>query len=172
MLREIVLALDAGYLGQALRSTVLEIAFDGNRTVWCPVGDFFGTGTEDYYGYAWCRPEFFESPFHAQPSGRGNNKAEMSVNSRYRLLDGIPFTNGIRFDMELWHWKKTPVNYAPATFWYALPGATCNVDPDPESSSLPVPKSVEDINPAAIIKGAIEAESLKITKKTNGSTTG
>jgi len=31
-----------------------------------------GTGTEDYYGYAWCKPNFFESAFHAQPSGDGN----------------------------------------------------------------------------------------------------
>ena len=31
-----------------------------------------GTGTEDYYGYAWCRPEAFQSPFHAQPCGDGN----------------------------------------------------------------------------------------------------
>ena len=30
-----------------------------------------GTGTEDYYGYAWCRPEYFQSPFHAQPIGCG-----------------------------------------------------------------------------------------------------
>jgi hypothetical protein len=28
----------------ALRSVVLEIQFDGQRTVWCPVGSFFGTG--------------------------------------------------------------------------------------------------------------------------------
>ena len=29
---------------QALRSTVLGITFDGLQTVWCPVGDFFGSG--------------------------------------------------------------------------------------------------------------------------------
>ena len=43
-----------------------------------------GTGTEDYYGYAWCRPEFFSSPFHAQPNGSGNITKGYSVNSRYR----------------------------------------------------------------------------------------
>jgi hypothetical protein len=32
----------------------------------------FGTGTEDYYSYAHCRPEAFSSPFHAQPYGDGN----------------------------------------------------------------------------------------------------
>jgi hypothetical protein len=29
---------------QALRSTVLKVSFDGNQTIWAPVGDFFGTG--------------------------------------------------------------------------------------------------------------------------------
>lgn len=29
---------------QALRSTVLEVSFDTKRTIWVPVGDFFGTG--------------------------------------------------------------------------------------------------------------------------------
>lgn len=29
---------------QALQSTVLEIQFDDERTVWCPIGDFTGSG--------------------------------------------------------------------------------------------------------------------------------
>ena len=70
----------------------------------------------------------FESPFHAQPDGRGNLAVGFSVNSRYRALDAIPFTKQIKFDMELWHWADTQVNYAPSTFWYARPGATCNVE--------------------------------------------
>ncbi len=48
---------------------------------------------EDYYGYAWCRPEFFDAPFHAQPDGGGNLAGGFSVNSRYRALDAIPFTS-------------------------------------------------------------------------------
>ena len=31
----------------------------------------FGTGTEDYYGYAWCRAKSFSSPFHANRKGAG-----------------------------------------------------------------------------------------------------
>jgi hypothetical protein len=40
--RQLTIQLAADNLPQALRSTVLEICFDGQRTVWCPVGDFFG----------------------------------------------------------------------------------------------------------------------------------
>jgi hypothetical protein len=35
---------DAKDLEEALRSTILEITFDGTPTVWCPLGDFFGSG--------------------------------------------------------------------------------------------------------------------------------
>ncbi|MEO3405594.1 glycoside hydrolase family 172 protein [Mucilaginibacter sp. CAU 1740] len=29
---------------QALRSTILQVSFDGEQTIWCPVGDFGGSG--------------------------------------------------------------------------------------------------------------------------------
>ncbi len=100
-----------------------------------------GTGTEDYYGYAWCKPNFFESAFHAQPSGDGNLVPGFTVNCRYRALDAIPFNKSIKFDMELWHWARTTMSYAPTTFWYARPGATWNVEPDAEEAKRPVPRS-------------------------------
>ncbi len=34
----------AEQLAQALRSTVLRMECDGEETIWCPVGDFFGSG--------------------------------------------------------------------------------------------------------------------------------
>lgn len=40
----IALRLDAADMAEALRSTVLAISFDGEPAVWCPAGDFFGTG--------------------------------------------------------------------------------------------------------------------------------
>ncbi|MDR1383744.1 MAG: DUF2961 domain-containing protein [Planctomycetaceae bacterium] len=86
----------------------------------------FGTGTEDYYGYAWCTPEFFEAPFHAQPRAEGPSNYGNTTNSRYRSLDAIPFTKDFRFDMEVWHWAATKINYSVATYWYALGDATTN----------------------------------------------
>src|SRR5690606_38547569 len=43
-IRQLRFKISAEKLKQALRSTVLAIRFDGNRTVWAPIGDFFGTG--------------------------------------------------------------------------------------------------------------------------------
>jgi hypothetical protein len=129
-----------------------------------------GTGTEDYYGYAWCKPNFFESAFHAQPSGNGNLKPGFTVNARYRSLDAIPFDKSIRFDMELWHWARTIMNYAPATFWYARPGATWDVKPDPKEAKRPIPRKVEDIIKPRIVENAIEGETLPIVRRTGGVT--
>ena len=88
---------------------------EGDEKVFVDGEDFpshFGTGSEDYYGYAWSNPNPFASPFHAQPYGHGANKIDMAVNSRYRSLDAIPFTKSIEFNMELWHSHATTVNYA------------------------------------------------------------
>ena len=98
----------------------------------------FGTGTEDYYGYAWCTPKFFESPFHSQPRAEGPSNYGNITNSRVRLLDGIPFTKSYCMDMEIWNWAATTMNYAVATHWYALPGAKANHSPQPAEAALPV----------------------------------
>ncbi|MCL3780947.1 DUF2961 domain-containing protein [Prolixibacteraceae bacterium JC049] len=78
----------------------------------------FGTGTEDYYGYAWCSVVDFSAPFNAQPIGDGNRSPGLTVNSRYRALDIVPFNEAFRFDIEIWHWQDTRMDYAPTTFWY------------------------------------------------------
>src|SRR4029079_13724340 len=65
---------------------------------------FFGTGTEDYYGYAWCSPELFSHGYHAQPQRDGpGNYGRTSIN-RFHIPDRIPFTRSLKFDLELWHW--------------------------------------------------------------------
>ncbi len=128
----------------------------------------FGTGTEDYYGYAWCRPEPFAAPFHAQPEGGGNLSGGYSTNSRYRSLDAIPFKESLKFDMEVWHWADTKINYAPTTFWYARPGAACNVAPAPSDAALPVARQREDLVPIYRIDGAIEGESLRVVENGGG----
>jgi hypothetical protein len=84
----------------------------------------FGTGTEDYYGYAWSSPDFFESPFHFQPRAEGPGNYGHATNGRVRLLDGIPFTKDFRFDMEIWHWEKTKIDYAVVNFWYGFAETT------------------------------------------------
>lgn len=116
-----------------------KIYVDGER-----FPSFIGTGTEDYYGYAWGRPEVFTGhPFIAQPSGDGNFTQGYTVNSRYRALDAIPFTYSLKFDMELWHWAHTRINYAPTTFWYFMPGGRAEYPA--MDVSAPIALSASDI---------------------------
>ncbi|MGD9128006.1 MAG: DUF2961 domain-containing protein [Planctomycetia bacterium] len=84
----------------------------------------FGTGTEDYYGYAWGHVETFDSGFIAQPIADGNDATGRTVNSRVRALDTVPFDESFKFDMEIWHWQETDVDFASTAYWYGRPGAS------------------------------------------------
>jgi len=125
-----------------------------------------GTGTEDYYGYAWCTPEFFSDPFHAQPRAEGPGNRGHVTNTRVRILDGIPFAKSLKFDMEVWHWDQVNVSYAATTYWYGAPGAASNRTPAPEMARDCVPALPKPLK----VEGAIEAEELKIVEKTGGIT--
>jgi len=72
--------------------------------------------------------------------------------------------------MELWHWARTKMNYAPTTFWYARPGATCDVKPDSKEARLAIPRSVEDIVKPRRVENAIEGEILKVAGCSGGAT--
>jgi len=107
----------------------------------------FGIGTEDYYNYAWCKAEKFSHPFIAQPSGEGNMTPGYTVNMKVRTLDILPFHTSLRFDMELWHWNKASLNYAPTTFYYMIPGGTSNIKPDYKGAKEEVLLDYEKVHP-------------------------
>ena len=129
----------------------------------------FGTGTEDYYGYAWCTPEFFESPFHAQPRAEGPGNFGNTTNTRVRLLDAIPFTKSFQFDMEVWHWRKTLIDYAATTYWYGRPGAESNIESIVEDAMHPVkyntPIELPGFDFVKMPKGRLQIQDLTHFKK-------
>ena len=102
----------------------------------------FGTGTEDYYGYSWGVGGTFSAPFHSMPRGDANGnytKPGHTTNTRVRSLDTIPFKNHLQVDMELLHWQKTAnVDYAVATYWYGMDGATANGELTPAGAHVKV----------------------------------
>ena len=100
-----------------------------------------GTGTEDYYGYAWGMAHHFNSPFIAMPQrdSKGRNDWRgYTTTSRVRLLDGVPWQRSLKFDMEIWGWAATKLGYSAGTFWYARPGAGSNRRPMPEAAAGPI----------------------------------
>jgi hypothetical protein len=130
----------------------------------------FGTGTEDYYGYAWCSPDTFTRPFHAQPrcdgQERGNNWGRTTV-TRSRGLDAIPFSKSLSMNMEVWHWRESDVEYAATSYFYALPGATTNRKPQPEAAAAKL-QPAPPLAPPVMVAGAIECETLEVTSKSEG----
>ena len=76
----------------------------------------FGTGTEDYFGYAWSTPERFEHAYHAQTRAAGGGFGGLFSMNRFHVLDPIPFARSLRFDLEIWHWQDTSIAVdAPST---------------------------------------------------------
>lgn len=159
--------------GVALFNTMYGWWGEGDEKVFVDGETFpshIGTGTEDYYGYAWCRPEKFANhPFIAQPDGSGNFWPGYTVNIRHRSLDAIPFENHLRFDMEMWHWNKATINHAPVTWWYVLPGGTSNIIPDTAGVQEPVALRRSDIISPWITKGRLEGENLVFGGASHGS---
>ncbi|UCG47016.1 MAG: DUF2961 domain-containing protein [Phycisphaerales bacterium] len=103
---------------------------EGDEQIWVDGESFpshFGTGSEDYFGYAFNYTRPFEAPFHAQPIAQGNWGIGHTTNVRGRVHDRIPFKTRLKFDMELFHWQPNRrIDYATTTHWYAFDGATCN----------------------------------------------
>jgi hypothetical protein len=126
----------------------------------------FGTGTEDYFGYAWCCPETFAHAYHNQPRCDGpGNYGHTSVN-RWHIIDRIPFKQDFRFDMELWHWHETvKVDMSVVAYWYARPGGSDGFDPI-QASDLRVVEISEYKPPR--VAGAIEGEEMKVIECTGG----
>ena len=162
------------YVGDAISlfNTVYAWWGEGDEKVYVNGEKFpshIGTGTEDYYGYAWCRPEKFSHPYIAQPDGSGNFDPGYTVNMRFRGLDAIPFSSSLKFDMEMWHWTRAHINFAPISFHYMLPGGKSNIQPDPETAKMPVVLERADLISPVVASGRIEAEKMVLEKTTGGS---
>jgi hypothetical protein len=136
----------------ALVGNVLNV-FNGNGS-WWGEGDekiyvdgesfpsHFGTGTEDFFGYAYCSNEPFSTPFVGQ--SRVDPRRNYGATSLYRflLLDAIQFSERLVFDLEVNHWGMTaiPLSYDAVVYFYARPGATAApVAASDQDFSIPEP---------------------------------
>jgi len=121
-----------------------------------------GTGSEDYFGYAWGNPTLWQNWTHNQTISM-NNKGHICVN-RWHLTDNVPFQKSFEGAIEKYFPNKRPCLFASTVYWYLAPGGK-----DPY---LPVPLN-ERIGywndlPSSTVKGAMEGERLKVLSKTGG----
>lgn len=125
--------------------------------------NWFGTGTEDYYGYAWCSPLLFTHAYHNQSRCDGPANLGDTCVSRFHIMDDIPFTSDFRFDMEVWHWADVHIAQSITAYWYATADTEDNF-PEPGGDLVPmptydVPKPVE---------GALEGENMRVLEVSAG----
>lgn len=122
----------------------------------------FGTGTEDYFGFAWCSPETFSRPYHAQPHVDGPSNRGQSSMVRWHVLDPIPFRRNLRFDIEAWHALDVVFELSRTAFWYARPGSDGPAPIDRRHLAM------ADLRPPAPEPGQVEGEELKVVRVMGG----
>lgn len=79
----------------------------------------FGTGSEDYFGYAWAAnyPQPFSSAFQNLPLCRDNCMGHVSQN-RFQIADNVPFQESFEACIEKYHSNNWPLRYHCIPFWY------------------------------------------------------
>ena len=117
---------------------------EGDEKVFVDGEDFpsiFGTGTEDYFSYAWgARFLKFDhaqygiplatnklmllllTPYQSGPFRiimTDEKLEEMCSQYRWHILDQVPFEKSISFNLEVWHWNPDiTFDLQAMSFWY------------------------------------------------------
>jgi hypothetical protein len=123
----------------------------------------FGTGSEDYFGYAWSSANLFFHPLHNQTFNSGNCKGHISVN-RFHIADQIPFQTAFEGDIEKYYSNSKPGLYASTVYWYL------GHDGNDPYRPVPVPERTSYYVQPVVMKipGVIEGEAMRIISKTGG----
>ena len=147
--------------------------------VWNPCGDWWGegddkffvdgekfpstigTGSEDYFGYAWSSGKVFCQALHNQTRNSGNNVGHLSVN-RWHIADNVPFQTGFEGAIEKYFSNTRPTQYACVAYWYQAPGGNDPYQP------LPIADRVGYEAKPYFVEGALEGEKLKVLKQPEG----
>ncbi|MCC6145679.1 MAG: DUF2961 domain-containing protein [Candidatus Hydrogenedentes bacterium] len=145
-----ILSADTGWWGEGDEKIYIDDDYETRK-----FPSHFGTGTEDYYGWAGGRvptgKDVFSLPFIANVRvGNPENPRGYNICMRTRVLDAIPFNKRLRFDMEasFGTQMRNPWDlllYSVVTCWYAVPGASHNRPPQPDWASRPV-MTVEELD--------------------------
>jgi len=90
----------------------------------------FGTGSEDYFGYAWCHPGLFQRAYHCQTMTE-QNQGHQSV-LRWQIADHVPFHTSFEGCIEKYHrTEEWGTEYACTACWYLAPDGVDPYGPTP-----------------------------------------
>jgi len=124
----------------------------------------FGTGSEDYFGYAWCNPTLFENCYHNQTISM-SNRGHVSVN-RWHITDNVPFQTSFEAAIEKYYPNDKPTLYAATAYWYQAAGQSDPYEPVGVEQRKGYWTPIEVFK----VKGALEGENLKVLAKSAGNT--
>jgi hypothetical protein len=79
-----------------------------------------GTGTEDYFGTAWCPTQEYSAPYHGIVMGGGANWSEGIALYRFHIEDPVRFRESIRVTIEHGHANRRSDDLASVAYWYQL----------------------------------------------------
>ena len=123
----------------------------------------FGTGTEDYFGYAWGNTSEFARPYHSQSLCTGW-QGHIALN-RWHIPDNVPFQESFEGTIEKYFPNSRPTLYACTACWYLAPGGDDPYRPQPVDRRVgycPEMTPYEE-------EGALEGEDMKVLEYTGGS---
>lgn len=135
---------------------------EGDAKIWVDDDSFpsiFGTGLEDYYNASWAPLVLYSTPYGG--AVRADLASSQGYNAflRTRLLDAVPFSEKICFDVEIMGWSPGKVDYDAATFWYGDSAVNVLGTSGKEEALRPLPPSPP--SPYEFkIEGAIEIEDI------------
>jgi hypothetical protein len=90
-----------------------------------------GTGSEDYFGYAWGNPHLFQKPYHAQTMTQQNRGHQSLL--RWHFLDNVPFQTSFESVLEKYYKSDRGTLFATTVMWYLAPDGVDPYDAVPVS---------------------------------------
>ncbi len=136
---------------------------EGDEKVWVDGEAFpstFGTGSEDYFGYAWCNTALFQHAYHNQTLCEGPRNGNNSSVNRWHIADNLPFMKSIRFAIEDWPLgNKIGKDYCCTTYWYATADTRDFFAPVPAADRAP-----RMATKPFRIPGVLEGEELQVVE--------
>ena len=88
---------------------------------------WFGTGSEDYFGFSYGTPGYFTKPYHTQalaPPGTLYAPGNRALN-RFHITDNVPFQASFEGCIEKWFYTNDLITtYGMMPYWYLASGGS------------------------------------------------
>ncbi|MGD0253707.1 MAG: DUF2961 domain-containing protein [Verrucomicrobiota bacterium] len=96
---------------------------EGDNIIWLDDTNnpaLHGTGTEDYFGFAWCSEDVFNHPFRGQTMVANIPHHTIANMHRYHILDTLPFQKWGRFQFGALGNGEGEMDWSTSVMWYSI----------------------------------------------------